>query len=114
MKLNQMTHQFVHFIPDDLESGIVYVSVEFATAIHRCCCGCGSQVVTPLSPTDWNLNYDGQTISLQPSIGNWSFPCQSHYWIRRNRVVWARQWSKREIERNRKKPRGTRTERGRR
>jgi len=28
-------------------------------------------------------------ISLHPSIGNWSFECRSHYWIRNNQVVWA-------------------------
>jgi hypothetical protein len=36
--------------------------------------------------------YDGK-VSLHPSIGNWSFPCRSHYWIRGNEVVWAEQWS---------------------
>src|SRR5688572_11055762 len=28
-------------------------------------------------------------VSLSPSIGNWSFPCQSHYWIENNRLRWA-------------------------
>ena len=32
--------------------------------------------------------FDGRTISLNPSIGNWSYPCRSHYWIKGNRVVW--------------------------
>jgi hypothetical protein len=54
--------------------------------------------VTPLTPTDWKLIYDGETISLDPSIGNWSFPCQSHYWIRRNQVKWAGKWSDSEVE----------------
>ncbi|HLY61041.1 MAG TPA: DUF6527 family protein [Terriglobia bacterium] len=97
----EITHEFVEYMPDDLQEGFVYVSVQFATALHKCCCGCGSQVVTPLSPADWKLIFDGETISLDPSIGNWSFPCQSHYWIKRDKVVWARQWSRREIERGR-------------
>jgi|SRR5271154_863253 len=55
------------------------------------------RIVTPLSPTDWKLIFNGKTISLDPSIGNWGFECQSHYWIRNNRVRWAAQWSPEEI-----------------
>ena len=39
---------------------------------------------------------------LDPSIGNWSFPCQSHYWIRNDRVKWAPKWSREQIERRRR------------
>jgi len=38
---------------------------------------------------------------LSPSIGNWSQPCQSHYWIIENRIVWAKKWSPSRIEANR-------------
>ena len=86
-------HTFVSNIPDILQSGTVYVCVEYATAVHKCCCGCGMRVVTPLSPTDWRLTYDGISVSLDPSIGNWSFECESHYYIRANRVLWAGRWS---------------------
>lgn len=97
MKRQMMTHQFVEFIPEQLEEGVVYVTIEYATAVHRCCCGCGSEVVTNFSPTDWKLIFDGETISLDPSIGNWSFPCQSHYFIRQNKVAWAGKWSPEQI-----------------
>lgn len=93
----RLAHRFVTYIPETLELGVVYVSVEFATVVHACCCGCGSEVVTPLSPSDWKLTFDGETVSLIPSIGNWSFPCQSHYWITRNTVRWARRWTPEEI-----------------
>lgn len=92
-----LTHEFVEFIPRDLKDGVIYVSIPYATAIHKCCCGCGLQVTTPLSPAQWSLTFNGKTISLHPSIGNWNFPCKSHYWIKENRVSWARQWSKLEI-----------------
>jgi Family of unknown function (DUF6527) len=92
-----LRHEFVEFIPEELEQGTIYVSIRFATVSHLCCCGCGSKVVTPLRPTDWKLIFDGKTISLDPSIGNWSFACKSHYWIKRNKVVWAWQWSQEEI-----------------
>jgi hypothetical protein len=89
----ELVHEFVEYVPDVLKDGTVYVSIPFSTVIHRCCCGCGSQVVTPLSPTDWKLTFDGESITLYPSIGNWSFECQSHYWIENNRVIWAEHWS---------------------
>jgi len=92
-RMPALTHEFVEFLPDTLEDGKIYISIPYATVTHRCCCGCGNEVVTPLSPTDWRLIFDGQTISLEPSIGSWSFPCQSHYWIKKNKVKWDRQWS---------------------
>ena len=91
-KLNRITHRFVQRVPSPLEDGVVYVSIEFGTVIHKCCCGCGDKVVTPLTPTDWTLIYDGQSISLKPSIGRWSATCRSHYWIERNHVRWEPSW----------------------
>lgn len=89
MKQQQYTFQFVEFMPKALDEGILYVSMTYATASHSCFCGCGKKVVTPLSPTDWRLTFNGDTVSLDPSIGNWSYPCRSHYILRGNRVVWA-------------------------
>jgi len=100
---SKLKHEFVDFIPSDRKDGVVYVSMKYTTAVHNCCCGCGSKVVTPLSPTDWKLTFDGETISMSPSIGNWAFPCQSHYWIENDRVKWARKWTKQEIEAGRRK-----------
>lgn len=97
-KISGLSHEFVEFLPDELEDGKVYISIPYATATHKCCCGCGNEVVTPLTPTDWKLIFDGQTISLDPSIGNWSFPCQSHYWIRKDKVKWDFKWSNAEVE----------------
>ncbi|MDO8381003.1 DUF6527 family protein [Phenylobacterium sp.] len=82
-------HAFVDFMPDVLEERTLYISIEFATASHRCFCGCGAEVVTPISPVGWQLTFDGETVSLSPSVGSWSLPCQSHYWIRRDMVEWA-------------------------
>lgn len=94
-------HEFVDVIPDALAEGVVYVSIPFTVAVHKCFCGCGEEVVTPISPTDWTLLFNGKTISLDPSIGNWGFKCQSHYWIRGDKVYWATKWSQEEIEANR-------------
>ena len=98
MKRVRLSHEFVDYIPASLQPRVIYISVAYATAVHVCVCGCGHKVVTPLSPTDWNLIFDGETISLDPSIGNWNFPCQSHYWIRRNVAIWAPRWSQLEID----------------
>lgn len=100
-----LRHEFVEFIPDDPEEGTLYISMEFGTVTHKCCCGCGREVVTPLSPTDWSLIFDGKTISLDPSIGNWAFECKSHYWIRRSHVKWAPRWSQEQINRERNRDR---------
>ena len=78
MKLpKKLVHKFVENLPEKLEEGTVYVCMGMATVAHNCCCGCGNEVVTPLSPTDWKLEYDGGTITLYPSIGNWGFATRS-------------------------------------
>lgn len=89
MKNKPIKHEFVAAIPEEIDQDTVYISIDFATAVHRCQCGCGLEVITPLSPSDWKLIYDGVSVSLHPSIGNWSFPCRSHYWIRDGGVQWA-------------------------
>ena|ERR1035437_778114 len=104
-RLRNLKHEFVEFIPESRRNGVIYVSLKYATAVHNCCCGCGAKVVTPLSPTDWKVTFDGETISLRPSIGNWSFKCQSHYWIVNDKVEWAAKWTKEEIERARERDR---------
>lgn len=93
----KIRHEFIDLAPAKIKEGVVYVSVKHATAIHNCCCGCGNKVVTPLSPAGWQMAFDGETISITPSIGNWAFSCQSHYWITGNTVRWARKWTESEI-----------------
>lgn len=106
-RLKSIEFRFSDEIPETLEYGVLYISIEYLTAIHLCACGCGSKVVTPLSGYGWTLKFNGK-ISLTPSIGNWSFACQSHYWISDNEIYWASKFSKekisqgRSIDRNRK------------
>lgn len=92
-----MDHEFVEFIPSELKEGVLYVSAQYATAVHKCACGCGNKVVTPISPVDWQLLFDGGSVSLTPSIGNWEFPCHSHYWIKSDKIRWAEAWSPEQI-----------------
>lgn len=99
MRQTHLSHQLVEFIPERLVEGVLYISQRYGTAAHKCCCGCGEEVVTPLTPTDWSLQIHGNAVTLHPSIGNWSYACRSHYLIRRSKVVWAGQMSQQQIER---------------
>ena len=90
-RLKAVQHEFVEYVPEDLEDGVVYVSPEFRVAVHSCLCGCQCEVVTPLDPEEWRVTFDGTSITLAPSIGNWAFPCRSHYIIERGQVIWVEQ-----------------------
>src|SRR5574340_906760 len=98
MKINNIIPRFVEFIPEEVDEGILYISTTYATAIHKCACGCGERVVTPIRPTDWILIWNGETVTMKPSIGNWSLQCQSHYLIIENEIIWAGKWSPAEIK----------------
>lgn len=93
-----LEHRFVRNVPRELEPGILYISMDYATAVHSCCCGCGERVVTPFTPTDWKMTFDGDSVSLHPSVGNWNQSCRSHYIIQRGRVLEASSWSQAKIE----------------
>jgi hypothetical protein len=103
MRQQTVRPEFVGVIPERLEDGVLYICERYRTVAHNCCCGCGQEVITPLGPADWSLRREGEAVTLHPSIGNWSFPCQSHYFIRRNMVVWARSMTRGEVERVRRR-----------
>lgn len=92
-----MQHKFVTAIPRELKEGVLYLSVEYKTATHLCACGCGSKVVTSITPKGWTICYDGDSISLNPSIGSWSLACRSHYWIKNSKVIWAGSFTEEQI-----------------
>ena len=105
MRFRRLEHRFCTHIPESLEPGVLYVSMEYATAAHSCCCGCGEEVVTPFTPTDWKMTFDGRAISLWPSVGNWTLPCRSHYVVREGVVTQARPWTDEEIAAERRRDR---------
>lgn len=92
-KVALIRYRLVETIPRAIDDGVLYVSREYGTAVHKCCCGCGNEVVTPLGPTDWTFDIDDDAVSVYPSIGNWGLPCRSHYWIDHGHIHWAEQWS---------------------
>lgn len=105
MRHKRLEHRFVEHVPERLEPGILYVSMEYATSAHSCCCGCGEEVVVPFTPTDWKMTFDGETVSLSPSIGNWTLECRSHYVIDHGKVIEAGPWDDEQIEAERRRDR---------
>ena len=102
--MKTLQHKFIEFVPDILEDGVLYISVLHCSAIHKCVCGCGNEVVTPISPDDWQLSFNGKSVSLRPSIGNWNFDCKSHYWITNNEIKHASTWKEYQLELEKKNP----------
>lgn len=97
MRHDRLEHTFVEHIPETVETGILYISMKYGTAAHSCCCGCGEEVVTPFTPTDWKMIFDGETVSLNHSVGNWTLDCRSHYVIKRGRVIKAGPWTDEQV-----------------
>ena len=85
-----VTPEFVDTFPAAMSPGVLYVSIAYRTTGHLCCCGCGSEVIAPLAPAQWSMTFDGETVSMHPSIGNGALKCKSHYVIRHNQVLWRR------------------------
>lgn len=110
MRYKRLEHRFVEHIPERLEAGVLYVSMEYATSAHSCCCGCGEEVVAPFTPTDWKMTFDGETISLRPSIGSWTLKCRSHYVIDRGKVIEAGSWSDEQVEAERRRDRAAKAQ----
>ena len=109
--VERLVPRFVGNVPEELAPGVIYVAAEHGVMMHLCACGCGCEVSLPLSPLDWRLTFDGDTISVSPSVGNWSLPCRSHYVIDGGAVRWAGDWTDEEIMEGRRRDRRRRQER---
>lgn len=76
----------------DMEQYVLYVSKKYGLSIHLCLCGeCGEQTVLPFShiidgvDTGWIHEEDKEgKYTIRPSVGNFQFPCKSHYIITNN------------------------------
>lgn len=88
-RIERITPLYVDKMPEGLENGILYIAPQYKIALHNCCCGCGEEVSTPLTDTEYQLQDINGEISLHPSIGNHDFDCRSHYVIRHGQVIWA-------------------------
>lgn len=97
-KTKEFEYELIDHAPEKLADGVLYVSMRYAALMHLCACGCGREVVTPLDPTDYTFTFDGETVTLRPSVGNWRFPCRSHYFITKSRVEWLRDMTAEQIQ----------------
>lgn len=89
MNLNKIKPKIMEKIPHRLQEGILYISIENQVAVHLCACGCKEKVVTPLEPIyGWQLSITNKGVSLYPSIGNFQQKCNTHYYIRDNKIIW--------------------------
>jgi hypothetical protein len=88
---DELRPEFVEFVPENLEQGVLYVSMEYETAVHLCACGCGAKTVTPFGSwqDSWSLTNDQGLVTLSPSISNYQMACKAHYFIEANRVRWV-------------------------
>lgn len=88
----ELRPEFVEYIPSEAEEllpGFVYISMKYNTVVHRCPCGCGGLSEFMLDPIRFRMDYDGQSVTFHPSIGNSNLVCRSHYWIVKNRIKWC-------------------------
>lgn len=76
-------------IPEELAPGILYISMSHRIAKHLCPCGCGKVITIIFDPELWTMKFDGETVTIFPSIGNYNIPCKSHYYISGNQIEWC-------------------------
>lgn len=70
MKVDRFRPAFVSDIPDDLDEGVLYLALDYDAMVHLCACGCGSEISTPISPTDWKIAWDGVGIIRWRATGD--------------------------------------------
>jgi len=88
-KLYEIDYRLVDFIPKDKKFGILYICDAYSVTVHKCACGCGVDVVTPFGDDkSWALTITDK-VSLSPSIGNFRYPCKSHYFITEGKIKWC-------------------------
>ena len=81
MRTTQWQIEWVEDMPERMEAATLYISVKHRLTEHLCACGCGTEVSLHLGRSEWRLIYDGDSISVWPSVGNWRLLCNRHYVI---------------------------------
>lgn len=92
MSVTELKTKHVESISEQLQEGILYVSLKFELAIHLCACGCKGQAVTPIKGQDltgWIYREDPEGPTLSPSIGHQKWPCRSHYFVTNGKIVFC-------------------------
>ena len=105
MRNSKWQVEWVEDMPQSMRSGTLYISIKHRLIEHVCACGCGEEISLPLGKSEWRIAYDGDSISVFPSVGNWRLPCKSHYVIRENKTIWCTRWTEKQILEGRKRDR---------
>ena len=80
--------EFVQSIPTgSRKPGEIVVSCRYNVASFLCPCGCGAAMDIIFRPYRWRMEWDGEHLSICPSISSPRLACKSHYWITRNEVI---------------------------
>lgn len=88
-RLNELEPVFVEFVPHQLEAGKLYIAERFGTTSHLCPCGCQDLVVMPINKENgWSMIKKDGKVTMRPSVGNFEYPCKSHYYITENKIEW--------------------------
>lgn len=90
MKLTEITPKYVNFLPpvSKMKQGVLYISKLYKTTSHLCACGCGNEIVLPFGLHGWTLTESLSGVTMRPSVGSYSLPCRSHYFITDNQIEW--------------------------
>lgn len=79
---------------DNLEQGVLYISMKYGCTTHLCFCGCGIEAFIPVEgPKSWMLQLSkdekqNEVATLRPSLQH-LFTCRSHYILTENKVEWC-------------------------
>ncbi len=92
-RIYSLKPHFCEQIPEDLQDGVLYISVGYGIAAHKCACGCSGKTITGLKPywnDGWAISVIEGRITLRPSIGNrkGEDPYHAHYYITDNQIQW--------------------------
>jgi len=83
IRKESVTPEYIEFMPevDDMKENTIYISLKFSVTGHRCLCGCGSLTILPINNDGWNMTDNDNKLTFTPSVGNFQYPCKSHYII---------------------------------
>lgn len=80
-------YQAVERIPKQLDTNVVYHSVEYELGALLCACGCRHKVMLLVPDSHQVVSVRGLA-TIRPSIAVCDAPCRSHYFITAGRVEW--------------------------
>jgi hypothetical protein len=79
-------------VPEHTKKLIYVVGSIPKWVVFECPCHRNHRISIPLMKNvtpHWAIAHDGQTISLFPSVSVSGSNCDSHFWLRQNRIEWA-------------------------